>query len=805
MSKRTVVKRDGTKQELEIAKLRARVDRVADIDPALTNIDRDALVERIVEGLCDDISTVDLDDLVMRTSAARATDHPEHLDLAARVRVSALHRSTPKSFGAATSRLYGDVGLLQERTYEFVQQNRDALNEAIVPSRDYLFSYFGLATLERSYLLRSVDGEEIIETPQYLWMRVAIGICAGGGLPEVLETYEMLSTLQYTHATPTLFNAGTRRPQMSSCFLLPIAEDSIAGIYDTARTCALISKDSGGIGISTHNVRSAGSRIRGSNGRSNGIIPMLRVFNETARYVDQGGKRRGAIAVYLEPWHPDVMAFLELRANQGAEEARCRDLFTAMWIPDLFMKRVEADAEWSLFDPDEARGLCDAWGEEFEAMYERFEQRGMARQTLRAREVWGGILRSQVETGTPYMLYKDACNERSNQRNLGTIRSSNLCTEVVQYSSATETSVCNLASMSLPAFLEWPTQEEYDRAADLDAPEPVPYFNFDRFERAVRVAVRNLNYVIDLNMYPVPSARTSNMRHRPIGLGVQGLADVFASMRMPFDSKESIDLDERIFEAMYHAALAQSCDLAERLGPYETFQGSPASRGLLQFDLWGETAAVIEKYGHDRWESLRARIRRHGLRNSLLVAPMPTASTAQIMGNTESFEPITSNLYSRRTSAGEFAMVNRSLVRELQKRGLWTPSIVTQLQRERGSVADIPKIPASVKDLYKTVWEIRQKWVLDHAAARGKFICQSQSMNVYLEEPTTGALSSMHFYGWRKKLKTGMYYLRTRPRAQTTQFALEEEPAEQEKEEEEKATATPAAAVSNEVCEMCSA
>ena len=802
---RTVLKRDGSVQELDISKLRARIDAVADIEPALTRIDREALVGKVVEGLCANITTADLDDLLVRTAAARAAVHPEHLDLAARVRASALQRAAPRRFSEAASRLYGDIGILGDLASQFTQRHAEELDAAIVPERDYLFSHFGLATLERSYLLRTSDGEEIVETPQYMWMRVAVGVCGReGGLVEVLETYEMLSTMQYTHATPTLFNAGTRRPQMSSCFLLPIADDSIAGIYDTARTCALISKDSGGIGLSTHNVRSAGARIRGSNGRSNGIVPMLRVFNETARYVDQGGKRRGAIAIYLEPWHPDVMAFLELRANQGAEEARCRDLFTAMWVPDLFMKRVEADAEWSLFDPDEARGLCDAWGEEFEAMYARFEQRGLARKTVRAREVWGAILRSQVETGTPYMLYKDACNARSNQRNLGTIRSSNLCTEVVQFSSSSETSVCNLASMSLPAFLVWPDEAEEALAADLDAPPPRPSFDYDRFERAVRVVVRNLNYVIDRNAYPVESARRSNERHRPVGLGVQGLADVFLAMRLPFDSKEAIDVDERIFEAMYHAAVSQSCEMAERLGPYETFQGSPASRGLFQFDLWGETAAVLDKYGHDRWEALRARVKRHGLRNSLLVAPMPTASTAQILGNTESFEPITSNLYSRRTSAGEFVIANRSLVRELERRGLWTPALATQLQRQRGSVAEIASVPRELRDLYKTVWEIRQKWVLDHAAARGKFVCQSQSMNVYLEEPTTGALSSMHFYGWRNKLKTGMYYLRTRPRAQTTQFALDD--ADEKEGKKERATKEEdTESEAQGACEMCSA
>jgi ribonucleoside-diphosphate reductase alpha subunit len=632
-----------------------------------------------------------------------------------------------------------------------VAQIAGRVKDDIVTKRDYDFGYFGLKTLEKSYLQR-LDGV-LMETPQYMFMRVAIGI-HGEDIPSVIETYNKMSQGYFVHATPTLFNAGTPRPQMSSCFLIANKEDSINGIYGTLTECAQISKWAGGIGMHIHDVRANKSRIRGTNGTSDGIIPMLRVFNATARYVNQAGRRKGSIAVYLEPWHSDIMDFLELRLNQGDEEARCRDLFSALWIPDLFMKRVEQGGQWSLFCPDKAPGLSDAVGEEFEALYTKYEEEGRANATVPAAEVWKAILKSQTETGTPYMLYKDACNKKSNQKNLGTIKSSNLCTEILEYTDKDETAVCNLASIALPKYVNEETRT----------------FDYEKLHEVTKTVTKNLNRVIDRNFYPVETARKSNMRHRPIGLGVQGLADVFILCRLAFDSDEAKEMNARIFETMYHAALEASSELAEVEGSYETFEGSPASQGVLQFDMWeGETKL------HYDWDALKERIKEKGLRNSLLMAPMPTASTAQILGNNECFEPYTTNIYLRRTLAGEFVIVNKHLVNDLKKVGLWSKEMKDLMVKAGGSIQNIVDIPDDIKNLYRTVWEISQKSIIDMAADRGRFIDQSQSMNLFMESPTLSKLSSMHMYAWKAGLKTGMYYLRSKAKARPIQFSLEPE------------------------------
>jgi ribonucleoside-diphosphate reductase alpha subunit len=639
------------------------------------------------------------------------------------------------------------AGIVTEEVARIAGRVRDDIDT----KRDYDFGYFGLKTLEKSYLQR-LDGI-LMETPQYMFMRVAIGI-HGEDIPSVLETYDKMSKGMFIHATPTLFNAGTPRPQMSSCFLIANKGDSIDGIYGTLTECAQISKWAGGIGMHIHDVRANKSRIRGTNGQSDGIIPMLRVFNATARYVNQAGRRKGSIAVYLEPWHADIMEFLELRLNQGDEEARCRDLFSALWIPDLFMKRVEEGGQWSLFCPDKAPGLSDAVGEEFEALYTKYEEEGRANATVPAAEVWKAILKSQTETGTPYMLYKDACNKKSNQKNLGTIKSSNLCTEILEYTDKDETSVCNLASIALPKYVDEETRS----------------FDYQKLHEITKIVTKNLNRVIDRNFYPVETARKSNMRHRPIGLGVQGLADVFILCRHAFDSDEAKEMNARIFETMYHAALEASSELAEVEGSYETFEGSPASQGVLQFDMWdGETKL------HYDWDALKERIKEKGLRNSLLMAPMPTASTAQILGNNECFEPYTTNIYLRRTLAGEFVVVNKHLVEDLKKIGLWSKEMKDLMVKAGGSIQNIVDIPDDIKNLYRTVWEIKMKDVIDMAAQRGRFIDQSQSMNLFMESPTLSKLSSMHMYAWKQGLKTGMYYLRSKAKARPIQFSLEPE------------------------------
>ena len=644
--------------------------------------------------------------------------------------------------------------MISEETFNTVMKHRELLDSAIIYERDFHYNFFGFKTLERSYLLR-INGK-VAERPQHMLMRVAVGI-HGEDIESAIETYNYMSEKAFTHASPTLFNAGTPHPQMSSCFLVSMKEDSIEGIYDTLKTCAMISKTAGGIGLNIHNIRGTGSYIAGTNGVSNGIVPMLRVFNNTARYVDQGGnKRPGAFAIYLEPWHPDVFEFVDLRKNHGKDEVRARDLFLAMWVPDLFMKRVEKNEDWSLMCPAEAPGLADCYGEEFEELYERYEREGRAKRSVKAQKLWYAILEAQIETGNPFMLYKDAANRKSNQKNLGTIKSSNLCTEIMEYSSPEETAVCNLASIALPTFIEGTGASKI--------------YNFQRLHDVAKVVCKNLNRIIDINYYPVPSARRSNMRHRPIGIGVQGLADAFMIMGYPFDSQEARRLNLQIFETIYHAALERSCELAEQYGTYETYQGSPASQGILQYDMWNRTPTDLWD-----WASLKAKIAQHGLRNSLLLAPMPTASTSQILGFNECFEPYTNNIYMRRVLAGEFQVVNPWLLRELVELGLWNDSMKQKIIAHGGSIQNIPGIPDHIKALYKTVWEISQKVIIDMAADRGAFVCQSQSLNIHLSAPSFGQLTSMHFYGWKKGLKTGSYYLRTRPAASAIQFTVSNE------------------------------
>jgi ribonucleoside-diphosphate reductase alpha chain len=675
-----------------------------------------------------------------------------------------LQKNTEKTFSKTMKKLYeyvdpktGDrAGLLSDETYEVIKKHANTLNSAIVYDRDFNYDYFGFKTLERSYLLK-VDGE-VAERPQHMLMRVAVGI-HGEDIDAAIDTYNLMSEKWFTHATPTLFNSGTPKPQMSSCFLLTMKSDSIDGIYDTLKQCALISQSAGGIGLSIHNIRATGSYIKGTNGNSNGIIPMLRVFNDTARYVDQGGnKRPGAFAIYLEPWHADVFEFLDLKKNHGKEEVRARDLFYAMWISDLFMKRVEADGDWSLFCPNEAPGLADVWGEEFEALYERYEREGRQRKTVKAQELWFKIVEAQMETGTPYMLYKDACNAKSNQKNLGTIKSSNLCTEIVEFTSPDEIAVCNLASIALPKYV---VNGKFDH---------------QKLYEVTQTVTRNLNKIIDINYYPVPEAENSNKRHRPIGIGVQGLADTFAMLRMPFESEEARGLNKDIFETIYFAAMTASMESAKKEGPYSTFAGSPISQGIFQFEMWG----VTPDSGRWDWEALRADVMKYGVRNSLLLAPMPTASTSQILGNNECFEPFTTNIYKRGVLSGEFVVVNKHLLKDLVDLGLWNEQMKNRLLKSEGSIQNIQGIPQNIKDLYKTVWEIKQKSIVDMAADRGAFICQSQSLNIHMEDVTFAKLSSMHFYAWKKGLKTGTYYLRTRPAASAQKFTVEQEEAVEE-------------------------
>lgn len=732
-------------------------------------------------GVYKGVTTMELDELAAETAASMTSKHPDYALLAARISVSNLHKTTKKSFSDTMKMMYEHVNprnnkwspLLADDVWEIIKANAEKLDAEIVYDRDFDYDYFGFKTLERSYLLR-INGK-VVERPQHLLMRVAIGIHKED-VEKAIDTYHMLSERWMTHASPTLFNAGTPRPQLSSCFLICMKEDSIEGIYDTLKECACISKSAGGIGLSIHDIRATSSYIRGTNGTSNGIIPMLRVFNDTARYVDQGGgKRKGAFAIYLEPWHADIFDWLDLRKNHGKEEARARDLFYGLWTNDLFMKRVEANAEWTLMCPNECPGLSDCWGEEFEALYQKYEAEGKGKKTVKAQQLWFAILESQVETGNPYMLFKDACNRKSNQQNLGTIKSSNLCTEIVEYTSPEETAVCNLASIALPRFViennpSSPTgrTEVKKLVGSLKCKER--YFDHSKLFEITRKVTRNLNRIIDVNYYPVETARNSNMRHRPIGLGVQGLADVFILLGMPFDSPEAKKLNAEIFETIYFAALTESNAIAAVDGTYSSYEGSPVSKGILQPDMWG----LKEMPGGDRhdWAGLRAAIAQHGVRNSLLVAPMPTASTSQILGNNECFEPYTSNIYARRVLSGEFTVVNQHLLSDLTELGLWDPELKNSLIGNNGSVAEL-EIPDNLKAIYKTVWEIKQRVLVDMAADRGAFIDQSQSFNVHMSDPNSGKLTSLHFYAWKKGLKTGMYYLRSRAAADAIKFTVD--------------------------------
>jgi ribonucleoside-diphosphate reductase alpha chain len=749
-----VIKRNGKREDVSFDKITARVKKLCyGLDSKY--IQPLEIAKNVIQGLYDGVTTMELDNLAAETAATMATVHPEYALLAARISVSNLHKMTNKSFSETMEALYnyidpktGDkAGLIGEETYAVIMDNADKIDSAIIYDRDYSFDYFGFKTLERSYLLK-MDGN-IVERPQHLLMRTAIGI-HGADITSAVETYNLMSEKWFIHATPTLFNAGTPKPQLSSCFLLSTTEDSIAGIFETLTRCAKISQSAGGIGLSVHNVRATGSYIKGTGGTSNGIVPMLKVFNDTARYVDQGGgKRKGAFAVYIEPWHADIKQFLDLKKNHGKEEMRARDLFYALWIPDLFMQRVKDDAEWSLFCPNEAPGLHECYGGEFEALYHKYEQEGRARKTIKAQELWFSILESQTETGNPYILYKDAANKKSNQKNLGTIKSSNLCTEIMEYTSKDEVAVCNLASLSLPKFV---VNGKFDH---------------EKLYEITRVVTRNLNKVIDINYYPIKEAENSNLRHRPIGIGVQGLADAFILMRFPFDSPEAKALNKEIFETIYFAALTESCALAKAEGPYKTYEGSPVSKGELQFDMWGVSPT-------DRWDwdSLKGEIKESGVRNSLLLAPMPTASTSQILGNNECFEPYTSNIYSRRTLSGEYIIVNKHLLKDLIRLGLWDNEMKEMLMAANGSIQNIDGLPQDLKELYKTVWELSQKVVIDMAADRGAYICQSQSLNLFVENPNFKKLSSMHFYAWQKGLKTGMYYLRSKAAVDPIKFTL---------------------------------
>jgi len=765
-----VIKRDGNRQPVRFDKITSRIDKLCQgLDR--NYVDVGLIAQKVVAGVHNDVRTSQLDDLACETAAYMTTQHPDYGKLAARLAVSNLHKSTEPSFAKTVEQLHSYVDpnsgepapLISDETLEIATEFAKELDEAIKHENDYEYDFFGFRTLERSYLLR-MDGA-VIERPQHMLMRVAIGIHKRD-MRAVLETYNLMSSKWFTMASPTMFNAGTRQPQMSSCFLLTMAGDSIDGIYETLTRCALISKSSGGVGLNVSNIRASGSYIRGTNGNSNGLVPMLRVFNNTARFVNQGGgKRKGSFAIYLEPWHADVFSFLELRKNHGKEEARARDLFYALWVPDIFMKRVQEDAGWPLFCPNECPGLSDSWGPEFEKLFLQYESEGKARKTVKAQELWFAVLDAQIETGTPYMLYKDACNAKSNQQNLGTIKGSNLCTEIIQYTAPDEVAVCNLASIALPNFV---------RNARCGAtPAPVntePTFDHDELVRVAKVVVRNLNRVIDNNYYPIEEARNSNMRHRPVGLGVQGLADAFIKMRLAFESPEAKELNRAIFESMYFGALTASCELAEELGAYTSYEGSPVSKGILQYDMWGVTPSDR----HD-WAGLKAKIAQHGIRNSLLVAPMPTASTAQILGNNECFEPFTSNIYTRRVLSGEFTVVNSQLLYDLMEVDLWTASIRNQIIAHNGSIQNIPEIPDQLKELYKTCWEIKQRTLIDMAADRGAYIDQSQSFNVFMQDPNYGKLSSLHFYAWSKGLKTGMYYLRTKAAADAIKFTVDQE------------------------------
>ncbi|MAJ06334.1 MAG: ribonucleoside-diphosphate reductase subunit alpha [Crocinitomicaceae bacterium] len=751
-----VVKRDGRREAVKFDKITARIKKLCyGLNPLVTP---EKVAMKVIEGLYDGVTTSELDNLAAEVAATNTITHPDYALLASRIAVSNLHKNTKKSFSDVVKDLYEYIDpktdkkapLISDEVYDIIIKNTDILDSTIIYDRDFRYDFFGFKTLERSYLLR-LKGE-VAERPQQMLMRVAVGIHKDD-LDSAIETYNYMSEGWFTHATPTLFNSGTPKPQMSSCFLLTTKEDSIPGIYDTLKQCAQISQSAGGIGLSIHDIRATGSYIKGTNGTSNGIVPMLRVFNDTARYVDQGGgKRKGSFAIYVEPWHADIFDFLDLRKNHGKEEQRARDLFYALWIPDLFMQRVEENGDWTLMCPNECPGLADVHGKDFEKLYKKYESEGKGRKAIKAQELWFKILESQIETGTPYMLYKDAANEKSNQKNLGTIKSSNLCTEIIEYTAPDEVAVCNLASIALPKFV---AERKFDHEK--------------LFKVAYRVT-KNLDKVIDANYYPVAEARNSNMRHRPIGIGVQGLADTFILMRQAFESDEAKQLNKDIFETIYYAALTASKDLAIENGPYESYKGSPVSKGVLQFDMWN-----VKPSERWEWDLLRDEIKKNGVRNSLLLAPMPTASTAQILGNNECFEPYTSNIYTRRVLSGEFIIVNKHLLRDLVKLGIWDDRLKNKLMASNGSIQNIDEIPDNIKNLYKTAWEISQKVLLDMAADRGAFIDQSQSLNIFMENANFAKLTSMHFYGWKAGLKTGMYYLRTKSATDAIKFTLDKE------------------------------
>lgn len=780
-----VLKRNEEYEDVSFDKVLMRLKKLS----SDLNINVSEIAQKVCTRIYDGVKTCELDELAAYLCSSMSIDNPDYSTLASRIIISNHHKNTSPSFSETVQILYDNKDihgehspLVSEELYDIVCKNKEKLNNYIDYQRDFLFDYFGFKTLERAYLIKI--NKKIIERPQHLWMRVSLGI-HGNDIREVLQTYDLMSKKYFTHATPTLFNSGTKRPQLSSCFLCSVNDDSVSGIYESLKEMALISKYAGGIGIHIHQIRSKGSHIRGTNGTSNGIIPMLRVFNNTARYIDQAGKRLGSIAVYLETWHSDIEAFLELKKNHGSEEERCRDLFLALWVSDLFMERVKQNAKWSLMCPDQCRGLSEVYGDDFKALYEKYESEGKYKKQINAQELWFKILEAQIEQGVPYILYKDAANKKSNQKNLGTIKSSNLCAEVLIYSSPEETGVCNLASICLPSYVE-------------DGK-----FNFEKLHEVVKVAAKNLNKVIDVNFYPVEKARVGNLRHRPIGIGVQGLADVFMMLKYPFESKDAAELNKQIFETIYHAAVESSMELSKKrskiisdilnnnsdeditkyvnefekdiiktkyVGAYSSFEGSPISQGLFQFDLWGEKPS--DRYD---WDKLRNDIKEYGVRNSLLISPMPTASTSQIMGFNESFEPFTNNIFQRKTLSGEFIVINKYLIRDLINKGLWNKELKDTIILHEGSIQNIPEIDQEMKDLYKTSWEIKQRVVIDMSADRGRYICQTQSLNIFMEEPDFQKLSSMHFYGHSKGLKTGSYYLRTRPKAKTQQFTIDPE------------------------------
>ena len=782
-----VIKRDQRKESVKFDKITARIEKLS-YGLNTKYVKTIEIAKKVIDGIYDGVSTQELDELAAETAATLTTKHPDYAVLAARISISNLHKTTSKSFSSTMKRLYTyinpktgkNASLLSKEVYGIINKNAAILDSSIIYDRDFSYDYFGFKTLEKSYLLK-LNGI-VVERPQHMLMRVAIGIHKEN-IDAAIETYNLLSEKWFIHATPTLFNAGTPKPQLSSCFLLTMKDDSIEGIYDTLKQCAKISQSAGGVGLSIHNVRASGSYINGTNGISNGIIPMLRNFDMTARYVDQGGgKRKGSFAIYLEPWHADIFEFLQLKKNHGKEELRARDLFYAMWVPDLFMKRVEANENWSLFSPDETKDLHETYGDDFEKLYTKYEKEGKARKSIKAQDLWFEILESQIETGNPYILYKDAANKKSNQKNLGTIKSSNLCTEIMEYTSPDEVAVCNLASIALNKFVKDDMTYDHKKLYEI-----------------TKVITKNLNKVIDVNYYPIEEAKNSNMRHRPIGIGVQGLADAFILMRYAFDSKEAKKLNIEIFETIYFGAMEASMEIAKKDGAYESYKGSPVSKSIFQFDMWG----ITPNSNRWDWTKLKQKVKKNGVRNSLLLAPMPTASTSQILGNNECFEPYTSNIYTRRVLSGEFIVVNKHLLKDLIKLNLWDDSMKDRLMEANGSIQKIKEIPKNIKLLYRTVWEISQKSVIDMAADRGAYICQSQSMNIHMQDATFGKLTSMHFHAWKKGLKTGLYYLRTKAAVDAIKFTIVKDEKKSIEEKEEKQTAIQCSIDSKDDCEVC--